>query len=71
VKLQVTISCFVMYCGCHISLEIWIAILKGTDFLDVIAINRRIILKCSFAICGLHLFGSEWGPVMDCSKHTD
>ena len=22
-------------------------------------------------ICGLHIFGSEWGPVMDCSKGTD
>jgi len=27
-------------------LEIWIAIVKGKDFLEVIAINGRIILKC-------------------------
>jgi len=28
------------------SLKIWIAILKGKDFLKVITINGRIILKC-------------------------
>jgi len=53
----------------------WIAIVKVKDFLQVIAINGRVILKCIlkniFGICGLHFFGSEWGPVMDCSKDTD
>jgi hypothetical protein len=43
------------------------------EFLEVIAINGRIKLKCiflrnSFGIFGLHLFGCELGPVMDCSK---
>jgi hypothetical protein len=28
VKLNLTISCFVLYCGCHIPFEIWIAIVK-------------------------------------------
>ena len=35
-----------LYCGCHIPFEICIAILKRRDFLEVIAINVRIILKC-------------------------
>jgi len=39
-------SCSLLYCGCHMPLEIWIAIVKGRDFLEVIAINGRIILKC-------------------------
>jgi hypothetical protein len=26
VKLHLTVSCFVLYCGCHILFEIWIAI---------------------------------------------
>jgi hypothetical protein len=29
----------VLYCGYHIHFEIWIAILKRRDFLEVIAIN--------------------------------
>jgi hypothetical protein len=29
----------------HIPLEIWIAILKGRDFLEIIAISGKIILK--------------------------
>jgi len=45
VKLHVTISCFVLYYVCHIPLEIWNAILKRRDFLEVIVINGRIILK--------------------------
>ena len=57
------------------SFKMWIAIVKVKDFLQVIAINGRVILKCIlkniFGICGLHFFGSEWGPVMDCSKDTD
>ena len=46
VKLHLTISSFVLYCGCHIPFEIWIEILKRRDILEVIAINRRLILKC-------------------------
>jgi hypothetical protein len=46
VKLHFTISCFVLYCGCHIRFETWIAVLKRGDFLEVIAINGRIILEC-------------------------
>jgi hypothetical protein len=34
-----------LYCGCYIPLEIWIAVLKERDFLEVIAINGKIILK--------------------------
>ena len=70
-KLHLNISCFVLYCVYHIPLEIWIAILKERDILEVTAIDGRVILKCSFGLCGLHFFGPEWGPVMDCSKHTD
>ena len=44
-KLHLIISCFVLYCECHIAFEIWIAILKRRDFLEVVAINGRIILK--------------------------
>jgi len=44
-KLHLTISCFVLCCGCHIPFEIWIAILKRRDSLEVIAISGRIILK--------------------------
>jgi hypothetical protein len=32
VKLHLTISCFVLYCGCHIPFEIYIAIMKRRDF---------------------------------------
>ena len=45
-KLRLTISSSLLCCGCHIPLEIWIAILKRRDFLEVIAINGTIILKC-------------------------
>ena len=37
---------FLLYCGCHIHFEIWIAVLKRREFLEVIVINGRIILKC-------------------------
>jgi len=46
VKLHLTISCFMLHCVCHLPLEIWIAILKRRDFMEVIVINGRIILKC-------------------------
>jgi len=39
VKLHLTISCFVLYCGCHMPFEIWIAILKRRYCLEVIAIG--------------------------------
>ena len=45
-KLHLTISCFVSYCGCHIPFEIWIAIMERRDLQEVIAITGRIILKC-------------------------
>jgi len=48
VKLHLTISFFVLKCGCHIAFEIWISILKRRDFLEVIAINGRMILKFYF-----------------------
>ena len=32
VKLHLTISFFVLHCGCHIAFEIWISILKRRDF---------------------------------------
>ena len=38
---------FVILCV-HLSFEIWISILKRRDFLEVIAINGRLILKCIF-----------------------
>jgi hypothetical protein len=44
-KLHLSLSCFVLYCVVHTSFEIWIAILKRRDFLEVIASNGRIILK--------------------------
>jgi hypothetical protein len=37
---------FLLYCWCHIHFEIWIAVLKRRDFLEVIASNGRIALKC-------------------------
>jgi len=43
VKLRLTVSLFVLYCGCHITFEIWIAILKRRDFLEVMTINGMII----------------------------
>ena len=43
VKLLFTFFCFVLYCGCHIPFEIWIAVMKRRDFLEVVAINGRII----------------------------
>ena len=45
-KLHLTISCSVSYLGCHMPFEIWVAILKRRDFLEIIAINGRVILKC-------------------------
>jgi len=43
--------------------KIWIAILKGRDFLEFIASNGRIVLKCIlvkyFLICGLHFFDTN------------
>jgi hypothetical protein len=36
----------VLYYGCHIPFELWNANLKRRDFLEVIAINGRLILKC-------------------------
>jgi len=45
VKLHLTISCFVLYYGCHMPFEILVEIVKRRDFLEVIAINGRIILK--------------------------
>jgi hypothetical protein len=46
-KCEITLDCFCfgLYCGCDIPFEIWIAILKRRDFLEVIAINGRIIFK--------------------------
>jgi hypothetical protein len=40
---------------------------------EVTAINVRIILKCFFflislGICGMHFFGSKWGPMVKCFK---
>ena len=43
-KLHFTISCFLLYCGCHIPFELLNAILERRDFLEVITINGRIIL---------------------------
>jgi hypothetical protein len=40
------ISWFVLCCVCHNPFEIWNAILKRKDFLEVVAINGKIILKC-------------------------
>ena len=37
---------FLLYCGSDIHFEIWIAILKRRDFLEVTAINGRIIFQC-------------------------
>jgi hypothetical protein len=31
-NLHLTVSCFVLYCGCRIPFEIWIAIVMLTDF---------------------------------------
>ena len=45
VKLHLTVSCFMLYCGCHIPFEIWIAVLKRRDILEVVSINGMIILK--------------------------
>jgi len=44
--------------------------MRRRDFLEVIAINgkRNVFLRSSFGICGLYLFVSEWGLVMECSK---
>ena len=39
VKLHLTISSCMLYCGCHIHFEIWIAIEKRRDILEVLAIN--------------------------------
>jgi len=40
-KLHLTLSCFVLYCGCYIPFEIWNAVLKRRDFLEVSAVNER------------------------------
>jgi len=45
-KFHFIVSCFVLYCWCHVPFEIWNEILKGKGILEVIAINGRIILKC-------------------------
>ena len=47
-KLHLTISCFVLYCVCHIPCELWNAILKRRDFWNT-AINGRMIMKCIVA----------------------
>ena len=39
-------SLFFVILWVHLSFEIWISILKRRDFLEVIAINGRLILKC-------------------------
>ena len=44
-KLHLFIPCFFIL-WVHLSSEIWISILKRRDFLEVIAINGRLILKC-------------------------
>jgi hypothetical protein len=44
-KLHLTVSAFVLFWVPYI-FKFWIATLKGRDFLEVIAINGRIILKC-------------------------
>jgi hypothetical protein len=41
VKGHLTVSYFVLYCGCHMTFGIWIAILKRREFLEVIAINGK------------------------------
>jgi hypothetical protein len=46
VKLHLTVSFFVLYCGWHIHFEIWIAVLKRRNVLEVIASNGRVGLKC-------------------------
>ena len=64
-KLYCSISFFVLCFGCHIAFEIWIAILKGRDFLEVIAVNgndniemyfEEVVLECvdciSLAVSG-------------------
>jgi hypothetical protein len=51
------------------------AVIKRRDFLEVIPIKGRIILKFILKkwfwnMCTAFV-GSEWGPVMDYSKHSD
>jgi hypothetical protein len=45
---ELTLYCFlfVLYCGCHVPLEICNDIPKENDLLEVIAINGGIIFKC-------------------------
>ena len=38
VKLHLTISSFILYCRCHIPFEIWFAILKRRDVLEILAL---------------------------------
>jgi len=70
VKLHLIMSCCVLCFGFHIALKFGLQ-----SFLEVIAFNGRIILKCILKKIvwnmWLHFFGSDWGPVMDCSKDTD
>jgi hypothetical protein len=46
VNLHLTVSCFVLYCICRVPFDIWMAILKRGDVLEVITINGSIIFKC-------------------------
>jgi len=45
---EITLNCFLLCVMFWVpySFKFWIAILKGRDILEVIAINGRIILKC-------------------------
>jgi len=45
-KLCNDICYIVLYYGCHMPFELWIAIMKRRDSLEVTAIYGRIILKC-------------------------
>jgi hypothetical protein len=53
-----------LYCWCHIHFEIWIAVLKRRDFLEVIASNGRMNAWSAFVY-------SECGPVIGSSKDTE
>ena len=41
---EIAINCFLFlyYCGCHVHVDVWSAILKRRDLLEVIAINGRM-----------------------------
>jgi len=60
VKLLLTISFFMLYYGCHMPFEIWIAIVKSRDSLEVVAINGRIILKCILKKQFWNMFAFLW-----------